>query len=462
MKISGNNEFCGPANKGESIVKFHSLRSFLAAVTAIGAALLLGSCGGGGAGGNPNQGGPLIFQPSGDNVTIYAGIPFTFQLGGGRPPYALTSGDQGILPLPTIVQGHQVTVVANNPGVIDADLQPGELPRRSISIDMRDSTGIFLRSVVQVAQNFLTGYGVRITPTNCPSAAASGADPASQLCPGGESAVLMQATFNGSLMGNRVFRFEVLRGNYSFRHPTTGQAGQSITTNSDHTGTVTAIIQAPPSIGSQLGVMRVTDVASGVYADHVFVISGVSPTLAINPIPNEFTFTGALTTQCGTGTGTFFVFDGVPPYTVASTNPNITFQNTTSNTNPGVFTFTVSNPNVCLSDVPIVVQDSRGGRGTLTVTTEAGTITPTPPAALAVGPSSITLACGQSGSVAVVGGQGGYFATSTSPNVAVVVSGNVLTITRVNSGTSPTSVGIGVSDGRSIVTVSATVPATCP
>jgi hypothetical protein len=55
--------------------------------------------------------------------------------------------------------------------------------------------------------------------------------------------VQLQAVFNGNLFGNRTFRLEVLRGAFSLRNPSTGQVSQSITVNSDHTGTVTGIIE---------------------------------------------------------------------------------------------------------------------------------------------------------------------------------------------------------------------------
>lgn len=443
-------------------MKFHSLRSSLTAfVLACGSAILLAACGGGGAGGNPNQGGPISISPSGENVTLYAGMPFTFQLQGGRKPYTLTSSDPGILEMPARVNGHEVTVVANNPGVIDTGLQPGELPVRSIQINMRDSTGILVTTEVKVAQNFLTGYGVNIAPTTCPSASASGHDPAAQACAGGESAIRMQATFNGSLAGNRQFRMRVLRGNFSLRNPVTGQASQEITVTSDHTGSVLAILEVPANVPTQLGVLRVQDVATGVYSDTVFTISGFSASQSITPVPNDFTFTGPLTTTCGTGTASFLVFDGVAPYTAVSSDPNLTVT-PSSPTNPGQFTLNAFNPNWCMDNATIVVTDARGGRGTVTVTTETGPLAPAEPAPFNVAPSSITLGCGQSGSVTVVGGTGSYFTNSTHPAVSAIASGTAVTITRANTGTSPTSVIISVSDGREIAEVTATVPATCP
>jgi hypothetical protein len=443
-------------------VKFHSLHSSFTALVVVFGGLLLTACGGGGAGTNPNQGGPISISPSGENVTLYAGIPFTFSLQGGRKPYSITSSDQGILPMPEVVDAHFVTVVPNNPGVIDTGLQPGELPVRSIQINLRDSTGILITTEVKVAQNFLTGYGVRISPTTCPEASAGGFDPAAQACAGGESAIQMQATFNGALAGNRQFRMEVLRGNFSLRNPVTGQASQAITVTSDHTGSVLAILEVPANVPTQLGVLRVIDVATGVYADTVFTISAFAQSQNITPVPNEFTFTAALSTECGTGTANFVVFDGVAPYTATSANPNL-LVTPSSSTNPGVFTLRAFNQDVCMSDATIIVTDARGGRGLVTVTTEAGTVTPPAPSAFTVAPTAITLGCGQSGSVTVIGGSGSYFTNSTSPaTVTAVVSGNSVTLTRLNSGTGPASVVVSVSDGTDIEEVTATVPLTCP
>jgi hypothetical protein len=283
-----------------------------------------------------------------------------------------------------------------------------------------------------------------------------------QACAGGTTAVRLQAVFNGNLVGNRSFRLEALRGNFAMRNPSTGQVSNSITVNSDHTGVVLGLIEVAANTAGQLGVLRVTDVATGVYSDTVFVISGLSASQSLTAVPNTFTFTGALTTQCGTGSADFIVFDGVAPYTAVSSFPSITVTPTTSNTNPGRFTIRANDPNTCISNGTVVVTDALGGRTTVTVTTEAGSIVPPTPVSLAVGPSTITLGCGQSGSITAIGGNGGITATSTSAAVTAVASGGAITITRANTGTSPTSVGIGVTDGRTVVTVTATVPATCP
>ncbi len=440
-------------------MKFESLRNWLLALLAFGMAGLLTSCGGGGAAAS-SQGGVITITPNAG--TFYAGVPVTFTILGGRAPYLVSSSEPTLLPVPSELSGNTFTTVPNNPGVVNVGISAGDLPVRTATITVRDATGQSrISDGLVVAQNFLTGYGVRFSPLTCPSGSSSATSPVAQVCAGGDSAVQMQAVFNGTLVGNRVFRFEVIRGNFALRHPVTGQVSNTITVNSDHTGTVLGIIQVAANTPGGLGVLRLIDVATGVYADTVFVISGLSTSQNLTAVPNTFTFTGALTTTCGTGSADFIVFDGTPPYTaVSSFAPNISVT-PSSSTNPGRFTITANNPNTCIAGGTVVVTDALGGRTTITVNTVAGSITPPVPIGLAVGPTTLTLGCGQSGSVTVIGGSG-VSVTSTSAAVTAVASGNSVTITRANTGSSPTTVGIGITDGRTVATVTATVPATCP
>jgi hypothetical protein len=445
-------------------VKFHSLRkSFIGGAIALATAVLLGSCGGGGASQDPLQGGTLSFlpvQPSG--AVYYAGIPVNLAIAGGRRPYALFSSEPGILAVPSSLDGSNFTVIPNNPGVIDAGLGEQDLPRRTVRLSARDSVGLQTFMDVQVAQNFLTSYGISFT-SNCPTAGTS----APGVCSGGETAVRLAAVFNGSLAGNRVFRFEVLRGPVSFVFPGTNNTGSTITTNSDHAGIVTAIMRVGANVPTQIGVIRVVDVATGVYADHVFVISQATPTgTLLAAIPNEITFTGALSTECGTGVAEFLVFDGAAPYTATSSSPDVQVRRIGgSGDQPGRFEVRANNPGVCLDGVSVIVTDANGSRVVVEINTERGTITPTPPPDLAVAPSSITLACGTSGSVTVVGGSGSYRVASSHPRVTAVAGTNTVTITRPTGDGAvafPTTGTISITDGTDIVTVNATVPANCP
>ena len=453
----------GP-NKGESIVKFQALRkSLLGGLASLATAVLLGSCGGGGAAMDPLQGGTLSFLPQTINGgTIYAGIPVTLTIAGGRRPYALNSNEPGILAVPQSLDGSTFTVIPNNPGVIDSGLGPDDLPRRTVILTARDSVGLQATVNIAVAQNFLTSYGVTFT-SNCP---ASGTN-VPGACSGGESAVRLLAVFNGSLAGNRQFRFEVLRGPFQFVHPGTNNTGNTVTTNSDHAGVVTALLRVSAGVPTQLGVLRVVDVATGVYADHVFTITQANPTSAtITVIPNEITFTGALSTECGTGIAEFLVYDGAAPYTAVSSSPDLQVRRLGgSSEQPGRFEVRANNPGVCLTDAQVVITDANGARTTLTVDTARGSITPTPPPALAVAPSAVTLVCNTSGSVTVIGGSGQYGVTSSHPRITAVVSGNTVTISRLpgDGGTTyPTTGTVAITDGAAVVTVAVTVPANCP
>jgi len=440
-------------------VNIHSVRSSLAAWLLAGVAgLVVSACGGGGAASNNTGGAPSISPATG---TLYAGVPATFTIIGGNRPYKLTSTEPTVISVPDTVNGTSVTVIPANPGVIDAGLQPGELPVRTVTISGTDKAGQPFSATVKVGQNFLTGYGVSFS-SNC--SAPTGSTPPSA-CAGGETVVTLHSVTNGTLHGDRAVRFEVLRGPYQFEQlPGTTVLGNTYTTTTDHTGAAIAVLRVNAGVTGQLAVLRVVDVATGVYTDQVFGITGAVST-TLTAIPNQFSFTGALAGVCGTGSGQFLVFDGVPPYTAISSSPSVTVTPSSTGANPGVFTMTANNPNVCLSGATVVVTDSRGGRTTVTIDTAAGTATPPGPPDFSVSPSQITLVCGTSGSVSVVGGSGSYFVNSTHPRVTAVVSGNTLTITRLtgDGGVSyPTSGNVSISDGTTIATVALTVPANCP
>lgn len=453
-------------DKGEPIVKFHSLRSFLASLTTAGAALLLTSCGGGGAGGNPSQGGGLTILPA--TGTFYAGQVVTLTLSGGRRPYSLSSSEPGILPVPSVVNANIIQVIPNNPGVVDVGLAAGALPVRTVTLSLRDSTGTgFATGVFQVAQNFLTGYGVVLSPVTCPQPAA-GAGTAPTACAGGTTAARLNAVINGALQGDRDFRYQVISGNFTVRDPVTNASGISVLLHSDHTGSVLGFIDVPANAITQLGVLRVIDVATGVYADQVFIISSSGANQGkLTAIPDTITFTGVTTLDCGTGTADVLVFDGNPPYTAISTFPEIVVSNIPSNTQPGRITITANNPLTCVNG-SVVIMDSTGARVTVTVVTKTGSTTPPAPAPLAVSPTDISLVCGSTGSASVVGGTGAYSVSSSSPRVTAVVSGNTISISRLNADPAPPPGIIGgtssvaVTDGATVITIKVTSPATCP
>ena len=352
-------------------------------------ALLLGSCGGGGAAGT-NEGGNLLILPL--TGTFFAGVPSTMTIQGGRRPYRLTSSEPGILPVPNTLDANTFTVIPNNPGVIDSGVAVNELPVRTVIVSVTDQTNGFNTATIQVAQNFLTGYGVRYL-SNCPSQRAAAAAP--QACAGGETAIQVEANFTGALIGNRTYRLDILRGPYSWVFSPGGAiVGNSITVVTDHQGKTNAVFRVNGNVATQIGIFRITDVATGVSTEQVFVIQGTDITSTLTLVPNEFTFTGADNTRCGTGSATFLAFDGTPPYRAVSSFASVEVTPSSTSSQPGQFLLSVTDAGTCLENATIVVTDANNARGTVTVTTTAGSADP-PPAALRVVPSSLTVACGQ-------------------------------------------------------------------
>jgi hypothetical protein len=431
------------------IVKFHSLIRY---AFALGASLFLAACGGGGAQTLPNQGGAFSIAPA--EATFFAGIPSTLVFSGGRAPYSLASSEPTVLPVPQILNGHTLEVIPNNPGTVDAGLAAGSLPIRTVNITARDSLGSEVTAKIHVAHNFLTGYTVSFSSSTCATAPA---------CSGGETVVLFDTVTNGLLYGNRPFRVEIVSGDCRLTDPIGSQnLVTSVNTASDHEGKVQVIMRCPSGIASQVGLIRLIDIGTGASTENAFVISGDSATQGMTALPAAFTFTGADSTQCGTGNADFFVFGGQPPYMAVSSDPNISVS-ATSPSQPGRFTVTAANPGVC-SDTTIVVTDSRLGRTTVSVKTALGAGTPPAPA-MTVSPSSLTLGCGQSASVSAVGGSGKYNVSSSDPNISSAVAGSTVTITRNGSLpvilATPVNSTVTVTDGTTTSTVTVTNPTTC-
>ena len=412
--------------------------------------------------------------------TFYAGVEYTFSVVGGRPPYTLSSSEPSLFAVPTTLEGHSFSVVPNNPGVIDAGIPDDGLAVRTVTVTMRDSIagGTPVVATLQVAQNFLTSYGV-FFGSNC----TAGTGTAPQACAGGETAVTLNATISGNLNGNREYRFDVLRGPFTWFFPsgqlqggTISDGGRVVTTRTDHMGNAHVWFRVNANVGTQLAAFRVTDVATGASTTHVFVIQGVPLVGELEAIPDEITFTGATTAQCGTGSADVLVFNGTPPYTAVSSFESILVTPTQSNSQPGRFTITASNPFVCISDGSVIIRDANNNNATVTVNTEAGTADPPPPP-LSITPQTVTLQCGTSGSVSIIGGDSGatFSASSSDSRITTSVADRTITVNRPavdvpptlpvspTPGTpNPVQFQVTVTDGSSVAQLRVTAPSHCP
>jgi hypothetical protein len=300
----------------------------------------------------------------------------------------------------------------------------------------------------------------------------------------------MRAEIGGNLYGNREYRFEIVRGPFTFTNigpngpvlasGTLGPGGTTWTTRTDHNGQASAIIRFNNNIGTQVGVYRIVDVATGASTQYVINIQGVPLSGALTAIPEEFTLAGANSASCGTGAGDFLVFDGTPPYTAVSTFPQALLVEAidrpgtnVSQTQPGQFRFSATNPFFCMDPGTIVVRDANNRQVTVEVTTEEGSGDPPPPP-IQPTPGSVTLGCGASGSVILVGGGGTFTAASSDSRILTTSSSRTVTITRagadpVGTPVSPTpgtvnpiSYVVNVTDGTQVIGIGVTAPSNCP
>jgi hypothetical protein len=451
-------------------VKFHSLRTALVgSAIALSAAFLLGSCGGGGAAAT-GQGGNLILLPQ--SGTFYAGMPATFTIAGGRRPYRLASNEPGIFPVPNEINENTLTVIPGNPGVIDNSVTAGQLPIRTVTLQVTDFTNGFQQSTFTVAQNFLTGYGVSYN-SNCSLVGSSTVPPAA--CSGGETVARIEPTFNGALIGFKTLRLDVVRGPFKWYNEDgtlSGTDGHTLTVTTDHEGKTHALFKVDTGVNTQVAEYRVTDVATGVSTEQIFTINGIAVANVLTLIPDTFSFTGADSTKCGTGSALFLAFDGVPPYKAISTAGEIVVDPTTSNDNPGMFTLNANTPNVCLTGAIVVVTDARLARGTLKVDTKAGAAAP-PAGPLRAVPASLVLTCGQTASTIISGGVGAPIISGVAvappglpTDLTATIAGQTLTVTQnqllpvvtaapVRTGT------VTLTDGASSLKITVTYPNTC-
>jgi hypothetical protein len=435
---------------------------------------LLGSCGGGGAA-STGQGGNLILLPT-TGGTFYAGMPATFTIAGGHKPYRFASTDPGVFPVPESIDENVLVVIPNNPGVIDSSITPGQLPFKSVTLQMTDATNGFQTSSFSVVQNFLTGYGVSYT-SNCPAPAAAGggaaaAPVAPSACSGGETVAKIQPTFDGNLIGAKTLRIDTIRGPikwYNQDGTLSGTDGHTITVTTDHEGKTLVLFKVDTGIETQVAEYRITDVATGVSTEQLVTLNGVTVAGTLTLIPDQFTFTGPDSAHCGTGGALFLAFDGVPPYHAISTSGGVTVFPDSSDTNPGQFTLNAGDPNVCLTGAIVVVTDARLARGTLKVDTKVGAGAP-PPTPMRSVPSSLTLTCGQTGSTIITGGSAAPIISSVSgagaPAITATVAGQVLTVTQnelqpVVTATPVRTATVTLTDGTSSVNVIVTMPNTC-
>lgn len=349
--------------------------------------LSLTACGGGsGAPNNPYAPGPALPTPvvvlpaSG---TIYPGFPFTLDISGGTPPYTAVSSNQTLLPVTKNLSGSTLVLLAGN--VSEAT---------SVLITIADRGAQTVPVPIQVSPALLLPTSVTITGS---PACTSGGD----LCSGTTGTAKVKVTGPGGAgLSGRQVKFDVVQGAYAIlsNNPAQPQV-QTLTVVTDQNGDAIVGLVVGPNIVSQLGIIRATELASGVQVTGQFtIIQQIAGTNILSAIPSgKTTITGPNKATCSTGVRvSHYFFGGTPPYRVTTNFPDAVTLTGSPVTVQGGRVDVVTN-GVCFIGLTFAVVDANGLTLTSppTVDNVVGTAdAPTPPPAvqpLTVSPPGYTI-----------------------------------------------------------------------
>jgi hypothetical protein len=390
---------------------------------------------------DPNR---VTIQP--ETAVLYSGLPTTFTVSGGVGTYSITSSNQGVLEVPSFLNGRTFTVT---PASVAADT--------SVTVTVRDSGTAPLANAALTVRPGTVANEITITPTGT-----QGGNCAPAICSGGDGIVFARISQGGSPLPGRGVRLTVVSGDFRFITSVPGQAEvQSTSTDviSDQAGGVLARIRALPGANNQSAVVQVTDLGTNAFQRVAFTIAqatGSSP--GFFTVPDSFTFTGPNNLQCATATrADVSIFGGSPPYTIGNGGSFFGVSQNVVTSSGGSFYVVATGG--CADNVPITVVDSAGRTAVVSVSNVLGTATVP---ALVVSPSSVTISqCSGSASVTVAGGIPGRF-TVSSGSPAISVSANpstgLISIIRTPNvvATSPILVGVASGDKTAQITVNLT------
>ena len=426
--------------------------SIARAAAACAAALALASCGGGGVSANPS---PIVDSPTltilPATAVMYSGLPTTFVLSGGTGAYVIASSDQAVLQVAGGVTGRSVTLVPNN---VTADT--------SVTLTVRDTGSAAPVSATVTVRPGTVNNNLTITPNSTQDASCSPA-----VCSGGDAEVTVTVSQGGIPLAARGVRFEVISGSFSFVASASGvieRAGAAFVTTTDETGTARAKIQVAALAPNQTALVRVTDMATGAYRQASFPIAQFTGnTPAFFTLPTSITFTGPFAGVCATNASSdVSIFGGTPPYAISGGSSAFYMSPTTVTTNGGKFSVIVPNTASCTENAAIGVTDATGRTLIVTVTNQAGTGTQ-PPATISLAPRALSLRCGLSATVVVVGGTDPFAVSSDHPRVSATITApdtRTVTIRRLPGDLGinyPTTATVTVTDGTSMAEVAISI-----
>ena len=438
--------------------------------------VLLGSCGGSGVASTtpsvPTVPPVIALGVLPGAADVFADLPTDFSITGGTGPYTAGSSNTVLVPAPTVTgsatTGFKITVIAKSANI--------DTP---VTITIRDSLGVTAALALNVRATTINNT-VTITPI-----APSGTGCGGGLCSGGDARVVVSAVLNGIKLTNRPIRFDVFQGDFRFVTPGTNVLVTSIVVNTDENGEAVARIQALVTAPTQVATLTSTDTVTGLVRRTNFnIIQTTSGTGILSTLPSgPTTFTGnkpavGQPAQCPFGgVVDYYIYGGTPPYTVNTPLPSfVTVFPSIVTTNGGSFRATQTG---CGASQLIVTDTQNRVVETSQVIGVLGPKGEDPPPVVAntivVSPTTLTVGCGQTGTVSVSGS--GTFTTTVStagvpPGSFTVTPAagaipGTISFTRNTSVppaaplTSPTSIVVNVA-GATVVSVTVAVPASCP
>lgn len=396
------------------------LRS-LAGLAAVAGALALSGCGGGS--GAPNNFFDQFITVTPSTAVAYSGVPTTLTINGGAGPFQVTSSNSAVLP--PALSGRTVVLLANN---VTTDT-PVNITVKDLG-PLINQTEIIVPVTVRAAP-LLNSFTITPNLQDCGTAVCSGQT--------ATASVVVRGPEGGPL-AKRPVRFDVVGSAYAIVTNNLAQPlTNSLTVETDSTGTASVVIKANTNAPAQVAQMSVTDLTSGQTLTGNFTIVQITDgSEVLTVVPDETTITGPFTNVCSTGFRVaYFIYGGTPPYRINNPVPTgVTLVNPVVNDNGG--SFEVITNGTCLDGVDFSIVDATGRQTTAALTNEAGSGTPpvvTP--AIAVSPPNY----GTSGSpINCTGATFNFVITGGLPPYNVASAGGIVDPNPVDA--SPGSVAV--------------------
>jgi hypothetical protein len=444
------------------------LTPILIAIAATGLISGLSACGSGAVGSPPDTtpvpSTPLAVSPPA--ADLFPDVPTTFTITGGKPGYSAFSSNSVVLPVTATLPGTTFTVI---PGPVTAET--------AVDITVKDAANASASAKATVKPSTLINQ-ITFTPS-APTATGCG----TALCSGNDAQVVVKAALNGVALRSRQIRFDAFQGNFQIVTPGTNVPVNSLVALTDGQGDAVVRIIATAGAPTQVATLQISDVTGGQTRKYSFnIIQQISGIGVLSILPSESVVIKGAPGVAGTLDGVgkcpsaqvdYLIFGGTPPYSVASSRPDIAaiaasvvqvsggrFNVAVRDCGQVVFIITDATGRT----IQTAILDSQRGDTSTATSTSSQTLTVSPafPTALFVDCNNIANA--------TIAGTGSFIAAITNslpsnsgikmtlPSPLTLPA--VLTFTRT-AGTTPENITVNIADGKTSVQLNVATRAIC-